>query len=291
MLLFQMKSELREVQLARIEAMYEGKGRAKGKKMSVVLSHTVHGKTVSERVDFWNSHDTRKPQLADRIRKQQVGDYIVVLVSKKDEDYTALDFKASSGTFVFHENEESEVNVIIGYVGNTEEKEVLVRRDNRMHKVFQVGVPMRSGDETRWQNISFWDASRNPALYGYAVKTADKAKADKCLAVMVCGKKSGSDYTGFGIYLIPSNAAQHEKAPETPACGEAINNRYDVQISLGPYKSNPVLLSRILDVESKDKKENLTMWLQYVAGEWQPTTPDEESQKSIIKSFVAEKCI
>ena len=213
MLIYQMKSESREVQLAKIEAVYEGKGRAKGKKMSVVLSHTVHGKTVSERVDFWNSHDPRRPQLADRIRKQQVGDYIVVLVSKKDEDYTALDFKASIGTFVFHENEESEVNVIIGYVGNTEEKEVLVRRDNRMHKVFQVGVPMRSGDETRWQNISFWDASsRNPRLYDYIIKTADQAKADKCLAVMVCGRRAGSDYTGFGIYAIPNNTVQHEKA-------------------------------------------------------------------------------
>ena len=280
--------------LTRIEAMNEGKGRAEGRKMSVVLSYHSYnnGKDsiVTDRVDFWNAADITKPQLADRIRKERIGQYIIAMISYQDADHTALAYMSKCGVFSFNKGSDKEKNIILGKPSATQK---FMDGDK---KGFRIGIPMITGRENVWHSISYYNEDAEKA-FGYT-KTA---KENGNLVVIVAGKqdkwktkdnRDGFSYLGYRAYEIrKTDRREDEQAPVKDAAETKVQMpESSVMINIGPYKKYPIKSCNILKIPEEKKKKAL-VWMQYIAEEWipddGPNKEDELRQKAEIKRIYA----
>lgn len=269
--------------LARIESMDEGKGRAEKKKMSVVLSYHIYteGKEriITDRVDFWNASDIKKPQLADRIRREKIGQYIIAIISHKDADHTALAYMSKTGIFTFDKGTDNEKNIILGSPAAVQK----YLSDGK--PAYRIGLPyMYGNNEKGWFSVSFFDEDARKAF-----RYTENARKDRNLVAIVAGKSAkwtpkqgqGSAFRGYRIYEVRKTDTR-EKDKKTE----------EVLISIGPFKDNPIKAEDIL-VKSGNEYQKALNWMKYTAYEWNPPEgPEKESymkQKNRIKAVLEEK--
>jgi hypothetical protein len=242
--------------LCRIEDIHEGRGNAADKKSDVLLSYSVvkngQREQVTDVVAFWNSQKESGRQMSNQIRKLNPGDYIVVIVSYKDSDHTALSFISGSGTFTFKKGTPGETNVILGAVGAVNNKECC-----------QIGIPI--GDDPKWHVVAYRDD-----LSQKAQAVVDRSKS----VVAVTGPKrtemtkAGKErfaYDGIRLYSA-------QKKDRT-------------MITVGPFAKNPVPVSDVLCVP-QEKKPEILAWLQFAVEKWEPEEsllPQKEALRKIYE--------
>lgn len=282
MILYKNEEERQYCVLAKIESIGCGRGRAEGRKMSVVLSYlSMRNKKetiVMDRVDVWNSKDINKPQLADRIKEEEVGTCIVAIISKRDSDHTLLSY-TKEGIFRFEKGTDRETTIICGIP-----KKLRADKSVDGEKLFRVGIsfPVKNGDE--WYKTTFYNKRREAEK---AHKVIKSAKLNRNAIVIVAGKETKKDdaycYRGVRVYEL-----NERQIP--------LNNDIDTEkiITLGPYRENPIKLGDILNVP-EERKKNILLWMKYVATEWMPNTNDvnfkdmTEQKEEIIKFLNAEQ--
>ena len=237
--------------------------------MSVVLAYQTYkdGKEeqMKDRVDFWNAKDLQKPQLADRIRDLQVGQFIVALISVAKSDHCCIAFMSKEGVFSFGEGTRNEMHVVFGNAQIGQETDITSNGKN--YHVFRIGVPV-SG---KWQNVTFFD---HDGVITKARKRFESARKNQNRVIAVTGSRriskgtKGSDiwqYNGFRLFEVQDHA-------------------FDMIINIGQFEHKPIKLSSL----SKEPiKENLLEWMRYAAYEWMPETVDPEKLKDCMRQKAA----
>lgn len=171
----------------------EGTGKALNRLVTITLTGKKYDKTAGKEVDesveitFWNSDKENGPQLADRAKKAgiSVGKFLTVLATPGDEGKAnALNFKYSGHWYFPAKDDQKEVNVFVGSLGNINEGEGRI----------STSIPETVNKENVWHHITFFN---NPGDETHkANMLADRAK--KCFvtrngkrprAVIVTGEK------------------------------------------------------------------------------------------------------
>lgn len=252
--------------LGKVESLSEGKGNAAGRKVSVVISYQTFKdrkeETVHDRVDFWNSRDLQKPQLADRARELQIGQFIVALISIERADHCCLAFMTKEGVFSFGEGTRNEMHVVFGSALLGQETDISSNGQN--YHVFRIGVPV-SG---KWQNVTFFEQKND--VVKKARRRYESATMNHNRVVAVTGSRriskgtKGSDvwqYNGFRLFEV----RDHDEDP---------------LINIGQFAVKPARLS-FLKKEADDKE--IFSKMRYAVYEWMPESSDPEELKRCMK--------
>ena len=251
------KNKDRAIMLGKVLEVIPGEGRAVDWKKSVHLQVANDaGRTRDFMLDFWNSKDKTKPQMATKAGHLSPGDSIICLVIYKNGEYTCLAMLKDEGMLYFDYNG---TTMYLLY-GN-------LKIDKTPGEIFKVAIPFHYKDEKRWNVV------------GFEGNDIDKAKRALmgCQKAILIADERREGKTKIGLPVVKYKGVR--------AYAAGGNNISSIEINIGLYRKNPTKLGDLIK-KSPGRKKDVMYWMKYVAEVWDAQTESEKLQKRAITEYL-----